>query len=72
MLNKLKTFAANHLTKVLGTVTTAMGAVQTAIVTGLMDVPKGYKNAIALAVIALGAATVRRGFTNSKNSPPPA
>jgi len=69
MFDKLKLFLKDHLTKVLGTITTVMGAVQTAIVTGLMEVPKGYKNAVALAVIALGVAVVKRGFTNSANLP---
>jgi hypothetical protein len=69
MIAKLKAYWHSHGTKVLGTITTVMGAMQTAIVTGLMEVPKGYKNAVALIVIGLGAATVRRGFTNTKNTP---
>jgi hypothetical protein len=69
MFQKLHSYWTAHGTKLLGSITAFAGSVQTAIVTGLMEVPKGYKNAIALAVIALGVATVRRGFTNSANAP---
>lgn len=71
-MNSIKMWWKNHGTKILGTVTAFIGGLQTAIIQGWLDVDKWEKQVVAVLVVAMGTFTVSRGFTNSKNTPPPA
>lgn len=66
-MNWLQLYWKNHGTKVLGFLT-AVAAIGQVCMDDLMHVvPESARPFVHMAIMGLGAATVRRGFTNSSN-----